>query len=295
MSGQHKTPAEIDPNAGVNPFAWVQTVAQIIGIPALIVVMFMNWGSFRESGSSTEVNVAEAQRIQIDTRLKMIELEEKLSELTSRKIDDFENYKTDVLPVIERTSELLREFSMTNDRLWVLVLLKAIVVGFLFTIMHFSSSVFREFWHTLINLVQMNFGEFISRRHRASWNKILEDQTKEHTLDFDDSQMQLRETARRLKQEQNERYYEKVRFWFYLAVPIVSSIPSIVLLALEFFLIVNFSYGIAQEAAVTIGIGAEFTKAMGYLSNLQFGDAFRELQAALFSYEPVSAKSEDPL
>jgi hypothetical protein len=241
---KRKTMVE-QPDNDVNKVNWLANATQFLGIPALIVVMLMNWGSFGESNSSATKNIAETSQIEVETNLKRIELQEKLEELTNKKIDDFSKYKSEVLPVIESTSRLLDKFNQINNALWAGVLLKSIIIAFLLTIFHFFGSVVNQFWGTFFGIMYAAFFGFVLDKMDYAKTK-------------------------------------KVRKFTIIIFPLISVMPSVLIYSVEFFLIFTFSYRLALEAASIAGFGDQFRASMDLLLNFEFGQAFDTLLRAMF-------------
>lgn len=146
---------------------WWITLTQILGIPALLILMFLNFNQSESTVQSTQKTIAETEKIKTEEIKTRVELEKLLSELSDQKTTNLEEYREQIdatLPKLTETINKLNEIEASKrapltERLILVFLLLWVVYHGLSLVF----SIIEYIWNALVNLAAGSIYKFTNQ------------------------------------------------------------------------------------------------------------------------------------
>lgn len=149
---------------------WWITLTQILGIPALLILMFFNFTQSGQSIQNTEKAVAETAKIKTEEIKTRVEIQKLLGELSDQRTANLEEYQKqldETLPKLEETINKLVNLKATpqsplSEKFFLTFLL-------LWIVYHGLSLVFNiieYLWNVFVNLLATSVCKFTEKQSK---------------------------------------------------------------------------------------------------------------------------------
>jgi hypothetical protein len=239
---------------------WWITITGILGVPALLIYMFLQFSQASQSSSQIQLNQTE----EIKTRAEIQQIINNLETTKTQNPDAYIQQINDVLPKLQTALDKLNDANKVNigldavENLYrsMLIIIFAEAVGY---ILHVFEIVWFWLTSTFSPIVLRFFYDhphIISRKKRNSFNKKgIEDRTK---------------------------YRERITNIFTVSVSTMNSIPMIVRLVATIFIFTTLTIPLFNQVSLSLGFGISFSSILDHLWKLDLPGAVEILRNALF-------------
>jgi hypothetical protein len=258
---------------------WYVVIVGILGVPAIIILMIMNFSQYQTSTFTTEKTIQETTK----TKLEIEQLRSKAAELKATvKSEDIQSLKSslnDVIPLLQQSATRLERQGNITSSIETSFLLRFIVA---WAFLNFIGVVFSAFFAGWDLIVQFpyTFGN-IRRQQIRNQERFAEDkQRKRHQEESKNYQRQsqddLEDFYERQHKEQKDLYslFERRRHRLDLWIQGLSSIlrvfPRLFQVSLQVAVFVVIIIPMFDQVAVRMGSKVRFENVLSSAKQLDF-------------------------
>jgi len=142
---------------------WWTTVTAILGIPAAILIMYLQFSQGGEAKTGTQKNIAETEKIRTEELKARAELQTELETLAEKKSQGFAQYQKQLdesLPKLQKTIESLNAANLAKQQLnrdllvqfvllWIFVYGIGLMFDLISTVWHAAVSIPTEMFYSM--------------------------------------------------------------------------------------------------------------------------------------------------
>jgi hypothetical protein len=245
--------------------SWLGTAAQVIGIPAAIVAVMMNFGQVGKTDAETTKITAETKKVEAETLKTRAELENLSRTLQQRTPSANPEVDRLLSQVSDTVAKLDQIRSASLQSVIADILLKYIFLFAAFKLFYFGTSIFSRLWDVFTRLIADSTRFFIRRRRQH-----LEKQNRQ--MPIGNGTVDHYERMQRLSRFESMTYtIVGYSFW----------IPQFAIMILEFILIISFIVPLFLETGAALGKLPEATMALERARKFELGGSYEALRSVL--------------
>ena len=247
---------------------WYTVIAGVLGVPALVLVMALNFSTYRSNAYSNEEKVKETEK----TQLEINQLRAKSTELTDvAKSQDIQSLKRaiqDAVPLLQQSAVRLETQAQTPvPAAQPTIILRYIAVWAFLSFVSAVFSVFYTGWD-LVGQLPYTISNWIRLRMRDR-ERQMEDQLRVRFRDGHDWESQRKESADLYAA--SERRRNRLDMWTSWASTVIRTLPRLFQAALQVAIFTAVIVPMFDYSAAELGSRVRFQDVLASAKRLEVG------------------------